>query len=85
MKEPEQSMRTAPMIYGALEDFLQTGKPILAKGPVALIFAEDEVEIGTTLRHHLNCGFTSVVALMPDAFDVPWSCGWSYNPRHRRP
>lgn len=59
------------MIYGALEDFLQTGKPILAKGPVALIFAEDEVEIGTTLRHHLNCGFTSVVALMPDAFDVP--------------
>ena len=73
------------MIYGALEDFLQTGKPILAKGPVALIFAEDEVEIGTTLRHHLNCGFTSVVALMPDAFDVPWSCGWSYNPRHRRP
>lgn len=59
------------MIYASLEDFLQTGKSVLAKGPVALIFVEDEVEIGTSLRHHLDCGFKAVVALMPDAFDLP--------------
>jgi len=59
------------MIYASLEDFLETGRSVLAKGPVALIFVEDEVEIGTSLRHHLNCGFKAVVALMPDAFDLP--------------
>ncbi|MCG7626897.1 glycosyltransferase family 2 protein [Epibacterium sp. MM17-32] len=59
------------MMYASLEDFLQTGKPLLRKGPVALIFIEDEVEIATTLRHHLNCGFKQVVALMPDAFALP--------------
>jgi len=59
------------MMYASLEDFLQTGKPLLCKGPVALIFIEDEVEIATTLRHHLNCGFKQVVALMPDAFALP--------------
>jgi len=59
------------MIYASLKDFLQTSKSVLAKGPVALIFAEDEVEIGTSLRHHLGCGFKAVVALMPDAFELP--------------
>jgi hypothetical protein len=44
---------------------------VLAKGPVALIFVEDDTELATTLRHHLQCGFTQVVAFMPDAFDLP--------------
>ncbi|WP_153546274.1 glycosyltransferase family 2 protein [Tritonibacter aquimaris] len=43
----------------------------LGKGPAALIFVEDEVEIASTLRHHLNCGFKSVTVFMPDAFDLP--------------
>ena len=43
---------------------------VLARGPIALIFVEDEVEIDTTLRHHLQCGFRTVVALMPDEFDI---------------
>lgn len=59
------------MDYTSLEEFLRTGKPALAKGPVALIFVEDEVEVGTTLRHHLQCGFAAVVALMPDSFALP--------------
>ncbi|MEX0281124.1 MAG: hypothetical protein AB3N13_08025 [Arenibacterium sp.] len=42
----------------------------LARGPIALIFVEDEVEIDTTLRHHLQSGFRTVVALMPDEFDI---------------
>lgn len=57
--------------YTSLDDFLRRAGPALVKGPVALIFVEDEVEIATTLRHHLQCGFTTVAALMPDAFDLP--------------
>ncbi|MEM6939420.1 MAG: hypothetical protein AAF943_09640 [Pseudomonadota bacterium] len=35
-------------------------------GPIAVIVVEDEVEVETTLRHHLNLAFEDVVALMPD-------------------
>lgn len=59
------------MNYQSLDDFLKTGKEALAKGPVALIFVEDDTEVDTTLRHHLQCGFRSVLALMPDAFVLP--------------
>lgn len=59
------------MDYASLDDFLSRGKAALAKGPVALIFVEDDVEVGTTLRHHLQCGFKSVAALMPRAFVLP--------------
>ncbi|OUS35436.1 hypothetical protein A9Q94_12720 [Rhodobacterales bacterium 56_14_T64] len=59
------------MMYRSLDDFLKQGKALLVKGPVALIFIEDDVEIATTLRHHLQSGFKTVLALMPDAFDLP--------------
>ncbi|KNG94450.1 glycosyltransferase family 2 protein [Pseudaestuariivita atlantica] len=58
------------MRYSNLPDFLARGRDVLAKGPVALIFAEDAVEIDTTLRHHQQLGFKAVVAFMPDAFDL---------------
>ncbi|MBL4766739.1 MAG: hypothetical protein JKY94_03365 [Rhodobacteraceae bacterium] len=59
------------MKYASLEEFLKLGQSALAKGPVAMIFVEDDVELDTTARHHLECGFTSVLMLMPDAFDLP--------------
>ena len=59
------------MQYQSLNDFVRTGRGALAKGPVAMIFVEDEVEIDTTLRHHLDCGFDAVLALMPNAFALP--------------
>lgn len=59
------------MMHTSLDDFLKQSKALLIKGPVALIFIEDDVEIATTLRHHLQCGFKTVLALMPDAFDLP--------------
>lgn len=59
----------APFMHKkSLDEFLKSDKSALAKGPVALIFVEDEVEVATTLRHHLQCGFKSVVALMPPEF-----------------
>ena len=59
------------MQYSGLGDFLAKGKAVLSKGPVALIFAEDDVELDTTLRHHQQLGFHSVVAFMPDAVGLP--------------
>ena len=59
------------MTYASLDAFLRQDRGRLARGPVALIFVEDDVELGTTLRHHLQCGFRPVLALMPDAFELP--------------
>ncbi|ATG38520.1 glycosyltransferase family 2 protein [Phaeobacter piscinae] len=60
------------MMHSSLEGFLEHAKTALTKGPVALIFVEDKVEIATTLRHHLDLGFATVVVFMPDAFDIPY-------------
>ena len=43
--------------HPSLDAFLSTSQAVLAKGPVALVFVEDEVETETTLRHHLTLGF----------------------------
>ncbi len=56
------------MQYNSLSDFMAQGRDALAKGPIALIFVEDEVEIDSTVRHHLDAKFNSVIVLMPDAF-----------------
>ncbi len=60
------------MIYTSLDDFLSTAKSVLAKGPVALVFVEDDVEIATTLHHHLQSGFSDVIALMPSTFSLAY-------------
>lgn len=59
------------MKYPSLEQFLVDAKPVLAKGPLAVIFAEDVVEVDTTIRHHLDAGFSQVALLAPDAIVVP--------------
>jgi hypothetical protein len=59
------------MKYTSLDHFLTDGKAALAKGPLALIFAEDPVEVDTTLRHHLAAGFQQVALLAPDGILLP--------------
>lgn len=59
------------MHYPSLEQFVTSQRAALAKGPIALVLIEDDVEIDTTLRHHLQMGFTQVLALMPSLFDLP--------------
>lgn len=68
------------MQYSSLGEFVGKGSAVLAKGPVALVFVEDEVELGTTLRHNQQLGFKSVVAFMPDGFSLP---GDLHNKVHR--
>ncbi len=60
-----------PMQFSSLDQFLSKAGALLAKGPVAMIFIEDEVEIDTTLRHHIDAGFREILALMPPAFALP--------------
>jgi hypothetical protein len=56
------------MRYPGLDAFLSDGKAALAKGPVAMIFAEDPVEIESTVRHHLDLGFREVLLFAPGEF-----------------
>lgn len=59
------------MKYASLQDFLIKEKQTLAKGPVAIVLVEDDVEIATTLRHHIDLGFSHVLALMPEQLELP--------------
>lgn len=59
------------MRYPTIEAFVTEGKAALAKGPVALVFAEDEVEIDTTIRHLLMQGFRAAVLLAPPEIVLP--------------
>ncbi|WP_050603094.1 hypothetical protein [Ruegeria sp. 6PALISEP08] len=53
------------MNYESPNHFLKSGQTALAKGPIALIFAEDGIELDSTVRHHLKLGFKSVLVFMP--------------------
>jgi hypothetical protein len=59
------------MRYASLGEFLEKAKLSLAKGPLAIVFAEDPVEVDTTLRHHLNAGFLQVALLAPPSIGLP--------------
>ncbi|MCB1310552.1 MAG: hypothetical protein KDK29_01095 [Sedimentitalea sp.] len=63
------------MTHPSLDRFLGRSRTVFAEGPVALIFIEDEVEIASTIDHHLGRGFAAVLALMPDAFALPETGG----------
>ena len=58
------------MQYDGLEDFLRRGRAALARGPVAVVLAEDGAALDTTLRHHQQLGFRAVLCLMPDGISL---------------
>lgn len=59
------------MHYNSLSDLIKQNATALAAGPIAIVMVEDDVEVDTTLRHHQQAGFKTVIALMPDAFVLP--------------
>ena len=59
------------MRYSSLKDFLNRGGAALAKGPVALILAEDLVEVESTIRYHQLAGFRAVVVFAPSELGLP--------------
>lgn len=58
------------MRHDSLGQFLAITKGAPVKGPVAVILAEDAVEVDSTLAHHLAAGFRSVLLLAPDEVAV---------------
>lgn len=61
------------MHYGSLEAFRKMGGEALAAGPVALVIAEDEVELDTTIRHNMISGFAANVVFGPAPIALPAS------------
>ena len=59
------------MRFASLSAYVETARKARPKGPVAIVMAEDPVEVDTTLRHHLRAGFSTVLLLAPDAIDIP--------------
>ena len=59
------------MDYQSLDAFLTEAKEVLAPGPVAMIFVEDQVEVVSTLRHHMRAGFPTVLVLGPQDLSLP--------------
>lgn len=53
------------MAYQSLDDFLARSRSVLTKGPVALIFVEDETEVASTVTHHLDLGFRQILLFVP--------------------
>ncbi len=56
------------MRHATLADFLPAAQRL--RRPVALIFAEDEVEVESTVAHHQQIGFTDIVLFAPPEFDI---------------
>jgi hypothetical protein len=59
------------MDHASLDDFLARSPDVLARGPVALIFVEDPVELASTLRHHAGAGFRAIIVFVPPGIDLP--------------
>jgi hypothetical protein len=58
------------MPHPSLSDLLDRKHAELGKGPLALVLAEDEVELDSTLSHLLASGFRDVVLLAPDGVAI---------------
>lgn len=58
------------MQFKSLRAFLGAKPEAFVKGPSAMVFAEDEVELDSTLRHHHDAGFRAVVLFAPPEFKL---------------
>ena len=59
------------MQFDSLSDFAKRGKAALAKGPIAIIIVEDDVEVESTLRHHFDRGFAQLVVFALPEIPLP--------------
>jgi hypothetical protein len=59
------------MRYNHFEHFLDKGQDALKRGPIAMILAEDLIEVESTVRHHLFLGFNEILVLGPEELHLP--------------
>lgn len=53
------------MRYTGLTELVRSGQMTRTKGPLGIIIVEDAVEIDSTIRHHIGCGFPMLVVCAP--------------------
>lgn len=58
------------MRFASLQDAANSPALTEAKGPVAVIIAEDEVEVAATLKHHIDQGFRTMILAAPAELDL---------------
>jgi hypothetical protein len=58
------------MRHASLDALLDRSGKALSKGPLAVVMAEDAVEVDSTLAHLLACGFRDVILLAPEGIEV---------------
>ncbi|MGR3571989.1 hypothetical protein [Brevirhabdus sp.] len=59
------------MRYGDLDGFISSTLPKTIKGPLAMIFVEDLLEVDSTLRHHMDLGFHEIALFAPTELTLP--------------
>lgn len=59
------------MHFASLDDFRRRSGPLPGKGPLAIVLAEDLVEVEGTVRHNLDAGFAPVVLFAPPELHLP--------------
>ncbi|MDO6588988.1 hypothetical protein DS901_13615 [Loktanella sp. D2R18] len=59
------------MHYPDLPSLISDAKTTLARGPIALVLVEDDVEIAGTIVHHLKLGFRQLVLFCPVDVQIP--------------
>ncbi|MGV6811986.1 MAG: glycosyltransferase family 2 protein [Brevirhabdus sp.] len=54
-----------------LDTYLASESLTGAKGPIGMIFVEDLVEVDSTIRHHLDMGFSHLLVFAPPELNLP--------------
>ncbi|MEM6308203.1 MAG: hypothetical protein AAF701_09490, partial [Pseudomonadota bacterium] len=57
------------MKFTDIKSYLTWGRAQLGQGPHAILFAEDDVELTTTIQHHVNLRFQTITVI---GCDVPF-------------
>lgn len=63
------------MQFSTLEQALQANPTVLKPGAVAIIRVEDEIGVGSTIRHHARLGFRNIFVVGTAELHVPEDCG----------
>lgn len=59
------------MRYPSLSDLLAQKHAVLGRGPLALVMAEDDAALDSTLLHLLKAGFREIILLSPAGLSLP--------------
>ncbi|ARO13892.1 hypothetical protein BVG79_00540 [Ketogulonicigenium robustum] len=58
------------MRYPSIDHFLANASTLLAKGPIGIIYADDTIEVESTISHHLARGLRVLIVLGHPSFSI---------------